>query len=201
MKNLTAKTWALPGLPRLLVAGIVVLGLTGCGFHSMYGETGNNPSVVEALSGVEIGSVTALAGKEYAGATASGNEERMSQLVRNNLLDRLDATGPGTPVYRLDVKLVLDSEGIGYRTDEAITRVNMRLNAEYALVDIATGKTVFANKALAMNAYDVVRSDFATLSARQDVERRLVPEVSDQIITRLGLYFRYPAKTLPPAQP
>lgn len=198
MKNLTAKTWA---LPNLLAAGVLVLGLGGCGFHSMYGETENTPSVVESLSGVQVGSVTATAGKEYAGATASGNEERMSQLVRNNLLDHLDATGPGTPLYRLDVRLVLDSEGIGYRTDEAITRVNMRLTADYTLVDIATGKTVFANKALAMNAYDVVRSDFATLSARQDGERRLVPEVANQIITRLGLYFRYPAKTPTPAQP
>lgn len=166
-------------LTRVIGAGLMLLALGGCGFHSMYADQASGPSVTESLSFVQIGAVT----------EATGNKEHFAQLVRNQLLDALDATGPGTPQYRLDVKVTLDSEAVAYRPDETTTRVILKLHGDYVLVDLATGKVVFANKAVVFNAYDVVRSDFATLSARQDSERRLVPELSNQIMTRLGLYF------------
>jgi hypothetical protein len=167
-------------LARLTAAGLTLLALSGCGFHSMYADPASGPSVTEQLSFVQIGAVS----------EDSGDKEHFAQLVKNQLLDALDATGPGIPQYRLDVRLKLESEAMGFQPDETTTRVTLKLNADYTLTNLATGKIVFVNRAVAFNAYDVVRSDFATLSARQDSERRLVPEVSNQIMTRLGLYFR-----------
>jgi LPS-assembly lipoprotein len=187
LKTGQSLTSRLKAAHHILLAFVLMPALSACGFHSMYGDNsngamtaqGSSPSVVEQLSYVQMGSVTEDASEK----------DRQAQLVKNELLDQLDAIGPGTPRYRLDVIVKLESEMVGTRPDEVNTRVNMKLYADYTLTALNTGKTVFVNRAVAFNAYDVVRSDFATLSARQDAMRRLVPEVSNQIMTRLGLYF------------
>ncbi len=170
---------------RLVISVLLLLTVSACGFNSLYGDNSpldDNPSVVAMLSEVEVGDVVQAPGNEP--------DRRLTQSVRNSLLDRLDATGPGIPRYRLDVIVDLVSEGVGFRRDEAVTRVDVRLNADYTLTELGTGNVIYADGARAFNAYDVVRSDFATLAAQEDSERRIIPEVADQIMTRLGLYFK-----------
>jgi LPS-assembly lipoprotein len=162
---------------RRLLAAWVGLGLclSGCGFEPLYAShNGAESAVVNDTALVQIAPIP----------------DRLGQDVRNHLLDSLNPRGePGNPSHRLEVRLELSEEGVALRTDEATTRYNVRLIAYYRLVETMTGKVVFENRARGFVAYDVVRSQFATLSAQQDAESRAAQEVAEDISGRVALFF------------
>lgn len=159
---------------RLLVL-IASLGvLSACGFKPLYGERMDSPAVNESLGSILIAPIP----------------DRLGQLVRNAVSERVTPLGPpGAPVYRLEIALGVEKINMGVRQDESVTRRTYRLNADYRLRDFATEKTVLAGKTWSTTAYDVVRSDFATLVAEEDAQERLAEEVAEEIRTRLALYF------------
>ena len=57
------------------------------------------------------------------------------------------------------------------------------------LADARNGTTVSSGTTRSVAAFNVVRSDFATLSAERDAERRAVRDVGDEISTRLAVFF------------
>ena len=146
-----------------------------CGFQPLYAERESDPGIRAALAEVEVAPIP----------------DRLGQVVRNDLQDRLTPYGaPASGAYRLVVSLNATKEGYGFRGDEAVTREAVRLEAPFQLVDQATGEVLLADTVSATASYDVVQSDFATLSAERDAERRTADEVGAVIAARVGLYFR-----------
>ncbi len=67
----------------------VALALGGCGFRPLYGSRGNAPGAVE-LAAVTVGPIA----------------DRLGQILRNDLTERLSPLGESfEPRYRLDAKL------------------------------------------------------------------------------------------------
>ena len=80
-------------------------------------------------------------------------------------------------------------EDLGIRKDETATRGNLTLSAKFALVDAQSRNILLSGLSRSTNSFNIVASDFATLSGETDAIERAAREVSDDIKNRLALYF------------
>lgn len=160
---------------RISLGFFLALLLAGCGFTPMYATSGDGTGLADQFSTVQVAPIP----------------DRVGQVVRNGLIDRLNPYGPpGAPLYRLEVTLAEAVEGFGFRPDEAITRENLRLDAVYRLVRTADEELLLEGNAHSNLAYDIVQSDFANFSAKQDAQRRTAEQVINIIVVRLGLFLK-----------
>lgn len=88
------------------------------------------------------------------------------------------------------MRLESESESFGFRSDESVSRASFRIEAEFRLFDLASGKIVHEDSARSTATYDVVQSDFATVSAARDAERRTSEQLADIVTARLSVFFR-----------
>lgn len=160
--------------PVAVFALAAAIAVSACGFRPVYGD-GPNGAVSADLGAVMVEPIP----------------DRLGQLVRNNLVDRL-AIGPERAArYRLSIAIEPEVEGFGFRSDDrAVTRERMILRARFEMRMIETGEVVLAQDTSASMSYDVVQSDFATFSATRDAERRLAEQIADDVAARLALYFQ-----------
>jgi LPS-assembly lipoprotein len=150
------------------------LGLAGCGYHALYGER-----------------ATAVSTEDLARVYVAGIPDREGQILRNDLIVRLNPNGePSRPTYTLTVGLSVASTGVSLSRDNTTSRTSITTTAKYTLVDSATGKALFSATSRATDAYDVLISDYATLVSRDDAVARAIREVSDDVRTRLAVYFQ-----------
>ncbi|MDA5192451.1 LPS assembly lipoprotein LptE [Govanella unica] len=173
-------------MARLIGVFSLAAALAACGFEPMYAPGGLHGASGAAadLAAVELAPLRNDAGRNF----------RVGQQMSNALSERLYASGVAPARYRLELKLTEHREGFGFRQDESVTRYGLRLSAEYRLIDIASKKTVLSETTQTYNSYDVSQSDFATVMAQRDMEQRLTRDLSDRIVSRLGLFFREPRK-------
>jgi len=157
---------------RLGLALLAFLALAGCGFQPMYGGF-QGAALKGQLANIGIDPIP----------------DRVGQILRQNLLEEMGGNGKASD-YTLRVTLNTKAEGSGFRADEASTRTNLTLTAQYKLVRVSDDHVMFDDEAVVFAAYDVVESDFATLTARQDTERGLAEQAARLIGTRLAAYFR-----------
>lgn len=154
-----------------LAACLAILG--GCGFQPLYGQR-DRGSVAAELAAVKIKLI----------------ENRIGQQLHNFLLDRLNPRGePATAIYDLIIALKESKEDLAIRKDATATRANLTLRAEYELQRAATGEILVEGSIRSVTSYNIVDSDFATLSAESDARERAVREISEGIKIRLGIYF------------
>lgn len=165
---------------RLALGLIIVLFTNACGFKPMYGEhAANGNGLAQVLANIEIDQIR----------SASGRQERLSQLIENNLSDRISPVGANGPTkFILNATYEVEERGYGIREDESVTLQNLRLSVGFALIDVGSDEAVMDGTARAIVTYDLVQSDFSNLQARQTSLERLSEEVANQIITRIGTY-------------
>lgn len=150
------------------------LGLAGCGYRALYGE-----------------STTSVSSEDLARIYVAGISDRPGQQLRNNLVARLNPSGqPAQPAYTLNVLLGITSTGVSLSRDNTTSRTSITTSAKFTLIDSATGKAVFTATSRATDAYDVLVSDYATLVSRDDAVNRALREIADDIRTRLAVYFQ-----------
>lgn len=164
---------------------IAVLALAGCGYRPLYGTASATPNVENNLARIEIKHIP----------------DRSGQMMRTALERRLTPRGfSGAPDYQLAVGL---SESIGEiataRTGFS-TRANLSLSASYALTT-PDGAQAAHGSVRTVASYNVLDSDFATVSARNDARERAVEILADDLRNRLAIYLHGPAKTAPAAGP
>lgn len=160
----------------LSIAALLALALLGaCGFQPMYATPSSGQSLDSSFGAIEIAPIP----------------ERIGQMVHNHLLDRINPYGaPDAPDYLLRVALEETIEGFGFRSDEAITRESFTLEGDIQLLDAETGNVVLEETLRSVHTYDIVQSDFANYSAREDAKARTAEELSSQITIRLALYLK-----------
>lgn len=163
---------------QMMLSGLLLLGLAGCGFRPLYGQR-------SATSG--------NVGDEFEQIRITPIADRTGQLLYNELRDRLNPRGrPASPRYVLTVTLTEDSQQLALRGDETATRANLTLTATYALrradADTAEGgeAVVTSGHARIVTSYDILESQYATLVSIDDARARSVRLLSDDIQTRLA---------------
>ena len=155
---------------RLSLAPLLLL-LSACGLHSLYGGGSGSP-VSGLLRSVQVGPIAGQPG----------------WLVRTKLIARLDDAGSAAAQYRLDVTLDDNITSYGLRADRAATQERRTLRARYQLVDLSNGAVVLDETAGSDASVDVVSSEYATVAAEQTSLENLSGIVADQIVARLAIY-------------
>lgn len=155
----------------LLAGPTLLLSLSGCGLHPLYGGGAAGP-VQSTLAAVEVAPIDGQAG----------------WLVANALKDRLDTGHGDSPRYRLEVRLDDRIAGLGVRSDDSVARERRSLRARYQLVDLSTGAVVLDATAGSDAGVDVVGSEYATIAAERSALERLVGIVADQIVARVARF-------------
>jgi LPS-assembly lipoprotein len=152
---------------------LVVLLLSGCGFKSLYGTNGKFDSPTE-LSAIKISLIP----------------DRIGQQVRNELLDLLTPHGaPQHPHYILKVTVVESKNAFAVKKNAFATRADLRLTGGYNLLSSDNRKLLTTGTVYVISSYDIVSSDFATLSAEKNARERSILQLSEDIRSRLAVYF------------
>ena len=162
-----------------VVVGIALLAgaLTACGFKPMYARNDKPGARADVTSNLQSIFIPVSRG-------------RVEQLVYNNLRDRLNPLGAAKqPRYHLDYTVAVVKQPLAFAKDETATRQNVRVTVAFSLKDQDGSKVILAGTARALAAYNILRSQYATLSAEQNAEDRAVREVSDEIRLRIASYF------------
>ncbi len=166
-------------IPRLI--GFLLLGLSACGFHSVYGTHDDSTSdVAEQLQQVAIDSIP----------------DRQGQILRNALIDRMWGKGrPAQPKYTLTVNLKITQSDIGQLSNAVSTLSELDTTADYVLTDLK-GHRLFHSTAHSQSNFSRLSDEYATLVAHDSAVERTAREIGEQIVNRLNVYFSAPDPTL-----
>ena len=155
----------------LAAAGMMMLALAGCGFQPIHGER------------------SAASGAGLAQFDIALIADRTGQMMRNELLKQMQPRGAvRAPRFGLRVTLTEALSDLAIRKDDVATRANLTLIAEFSVVDRADGSHMFAGRSRSVNSYNILTSDFATLSARADARRRAIRQLALDIKERLSVW-------------
>lgn len=159
--------------PGALAVVLLVAVLAGCGFQPLYG-TAANGSVAADLEQVKIELIS----------------NRLGQQLHNALRDRMNRDGqPARPLYRLKIGVSESTRRLAIRKDDTTARANLLVSAIFQLVDAETGAPLMKGDARATSSYNVLDSDFGTLSAERDAQTRAVRVLADEITVRVSGFF------------
>ena len=156
---------------KLICALMMLLGLAGCGFQPLYEAGGSSAAMQQRLSGVDVAPIS----------------DRLGQVMRNRLMERLNASG--SPRHLLVVSLDPSSQVYGIRPDESAAQEQITLVATVQLIDLSTDEPAFEQTFRERASFDLVLSDFSNVMQREDTTRRLALELAGRIHTRLALFF------------
>lgn len=149
--------------------------LAACGFQPLYGERSQSYSTPSQFAMIEVNQIDGRAGHH----------------LRNDLIDRFSARGGNyKKQYRLDIFLSDQKDGLAIRSDETVTRFHYRLSSNFRLTRISDQQVMYESALRTVSAFNVVKSEFATLSAERDAEERAARDMSSEIINRLAIYFQ-----------
>jgi LPS-assembly lipoprotein len=152
---------------------LIVLLLSGCGFKSLYSTHGKFDSLTE-LSAIKISLIP----------------ERSGQQIRNELLDLLTPHGaPQHPHYILNVTVSETKNAFAVKKNAFATRADLRLTGNFNLLSSDGRKSLTSGKIFVISSYDIISSDFATLSAEKNARERCILQLSEDIRSQLAVYF------------
>src|SRR5215467_2150710 len=177
-----------PALRRIVRFAVVCVigGMTAGCFQPLYAEktlTGE-PSVRQALSGVDVSQIAAPAGSPLS---------RIAVTVRNDLVfDTTGGSAPPPPTHRL--KVTLSSNQLSVIVNLQSNRPDVQnygLTATYVLTDLRTGQVVVNDQTFSRVSYDLPgeQQRFAGTRALRDAENRAAQIIADNIKARLASYF------------
>ena len=158
---------------KLTTVMAVLVVLQGCGFRPLYGDPSAGGSSAEfALIKVEP------------------IKDRIGQRLRNHLRTALNPK-PRTqkPRYLLKTKVTQSTSSLAVRKSAFATRANLKVTANFELLNAATAKPIFSAKRSTTVSYNILDSEYATLAAEKDARIRAVRELSEDIRIQLGVYF------------
>jgi len=159
---------------RIAAAVVGLALLAGCGFRPLYSEPETGNGVLAEFAAVEVSPIA----------------DRLGQRVHNHLLDMLNPRGrPAQPIYRLNVKLQESIQKLAVRRTALATRADLLVGADFWLVDSRSGQVVTSGSADVVSSYNLLDSEFATLSAENDARERSALLIAQDIRARLGVYF------------
>ena len=159
---------------RSLAATLIAAQILGaCGFTPLYRRDRESASFRQ-MAAVDIPAV----------------DDRLSQLVRNHLLDLVSPEGkPARPLYRLSFVAAESQGGVLLTRSDVVTRYNMAVSVTYRLVHVQGGQELLTDSITSYAAYSVLRAEFASLVAEEDARARAARDVGEQMRIRLAIFF------------
>lgn len=160
-------------LYRSLALLCLLVTLGGCGFQSLYGKA--DEFVLQNLESIKVETIN----------------DRKGQILRNRLLTLLTPKGtPQKPLYSLQVTLKIQEQNIGVLRDATASRVERIITATYSIKNTKNNKTLFASKATATGAYNILTgADYSTIVSKKKAETLAFDQIAQQIQSQLACYF------------
>jgi LPS-assembly lipoprotein len=174
----TLSSLALRRRGLLGLGGLGLLGLGGCGFKPLYGA---GPDGVSSAVASELGAVrVALL------------PERIGQLLRRALQERLWAGGQSSPRYTLTAYVSMSVEPEGVRTTGLATRLRYITTANWWLVtNEVPPKPVANGSERSLDAYNIPDNQFfASDASREAMTARQIEQVAEDIVNRMAIHFQ-----------
>ena len=155
----------------LIISGAAALALSGCSFQPVHGES------------------SAASGKALANFEIAVVADRTGQIMRNELLRQMQSRdNVRTPRFKLNIYLTESRSNLAIRKDEVATRANLTLDALYTVKSRLDDRQLLRGQTKSVNSYNILTSDFATLSARADARKRAVRQLARNIKERLAVW-------------
>ena len=155
-----------------LVAAILSLALTACGFQPLMADRDNAP-VSEELSRINVHMV----------------DDRSGQILRNHLLDGLTPRGvPRSPAYHLTIRLSEPRQEIALRRDATAGRIGYTANASFTLTDLS-GRTLLLGTSSSSSTYEVTNSEYSSVTGQRSARDRAMEDISADIRQQLAAFF------------
>jgi LPS-assembly lipoprotein len=178
--------WRSLSILRRLSSVVILSALTAGCFQPLYGERTlvGDSSLQQRMSAVEVEPIKAAQGTP---------EARIAVELRNALIFGLTGgSGAAPPTHRLVVQL--SSQRVSVIVDVITSRPDVeevRVNATYSLVEIATGKRVAVGRTFGLASFDIPgqQQRFARVRGQRDAQDRAVQVIADAIRSRLASYF------------
>ncbi len=92
---------------------------------------------------------------------------------------------PQAPTYRLQVAITQGAQVTGIPANNVTARANIIGEAEYSVVDIATGAVLRQGSVQSFTGLSSTSTTAATRAALEDAERRLMVILADRIVADL----------------
>lgn len=140
-----------------VLAAVALVGLTGCGFTPLYGETG----VGSSLSRIAV----------------TTQDDRLGYRVREQLEDALGRDGAQAPLWRLETALEQSRRPLGRRIDDTATRYELTVRGAWTLTPVSGGAPVTGVETVT-TTYAAADQPFAAIAAQQDGEERAAAELA-----------------------
>ena len=169
----------LKGAAVAVIASVLGLGISGCGFHPMYATTPTGGSLVDVMKAVQIAPIPS----------------RVGQRLRNELI--FGTTGGGeasSPVYRLDIALRESVRNTLVTNTGAPTGQILQLDAEFRVIRIKDNEALFKGYSTSEAAYDLTGfsgttgSIYGDTRAALDAENRAARSLADTLKTRVAAF-------------
>ena len=155
----------------LLLAGSAAM-LVGCGFQPIYATPENRNAALNQQ--IAIGNIQA--------------PETVKDMVVDELSGRLVLKDGQRPRYDLNVLVRERAERLAVQIDATVTRYNYRLQAEYFLIDVNSGKRR-RGRVEAVTSYNIVTSIYSTLFAEKAAQEKAARLLAEEIERDLLLKF------------
>ncbi len=166
--------WRSSALSAVLIAGLMPLALSGCGFQPLYGgTTAGGQRLSEVMAGVDITPIPGRVGQKLrnelifantGGSRAAASRYRLEIAIKESVTDQL-------------VQITGDATGQVYQLD-----------ATFQLIDSASGKVLLQGKAISRAPYNRFQEIFANVRARYDAENRAARTMSESIKTQVAAF-------------
>ncbi len=161
-------------LYRQIVTLFLLMSVSACGFQPLYGQAPQNKEVSQKLAATYVMPI----------------EGRDGQIVRNELLDRVNPKGiPARASYRLEIKLRSQKQRLAIDQDDSTNRFNLTLTAKYSILSADGRETIHKGSAQSIASYNVIASDFANLSAQKNAEKRTALVLAEKIHRQISVYY------------
>jgi len=155
---------------------ISIFFIQACGFTPVYKKNGDQDSAIsKSLQSIEVSKI----GRGIKGQQLQAKLEDLFNPTRVS----------NTKEYSLSIKLSQDKEAQLIRKIRDIDRYNIVLIGDFILKNKATNEEIYKGKSKIISGYNVVDSDFATLSAEEDTIRRITDELAKDINFKIANYF------------
>jgi LPS-assembly lipoprotein len=152
-------------------------GVSGCGFHPVYGPLSGGGTVRPELAAIYVAVFP----------------ERVGQLLRQALQQRIEGAGEGVAkMYELSGGFGISAEAIGIQRDSSSDRVRLDARASWQLRKLDPKQTLMTNgSAHVIDGFDINDQQYFAADLEQSSAfQRLAETVADQITLDLALYFR-----------
>ena len=127
---------------------------------------------------------------EFAYVHVAPIKDRIGQQLRNELLHQLHASAPQNRAkYKLVSTLRKGTQTLAVRKSAFATRANLTVAATFHLMAEDNDTSVLSATEKTTVSYNILDSEFATLIAQQDAQKRAIKSLGKDIVVRLAIFF------------